>query len=305
MENTYCLGIDESKAVISNMSEDEAKKAFKYAYYKSFSGAVIIRKADGSDFSSQFDKKHMEFVCYAIPKDYKPKRKTVNYEYSEEVTIIDRVKALKNEFDNISEEAFMFECEIYKPEDFIDPRICKEMWKLGVELETITGWAFYAYTSKAKINSKNAVVPIKARPLLDKEFQSSIYNITFFSEAYLKKDYPEIADISVYAISKTGENGIKRAVNSLILKQNHLSCSKIVRKQGKNSKVIFVYYNDECYATMKEIEILINGELLDFNFEKYMQDNSNRIIIETEDAVRMRDDLKQHKLKISKENGSQ
>lgn len=291
MDSRYIMSIDDSKRICEGLSDDE-KKNFKYAMFKSFSGTVIVRKADGSDFTTEFDKKHMEFITYAIPKDYKPKKPRISRsEETEETIIVSNEEILRDRFDFIAEDAEMFEFHKYCADDFINSQICIEMWKLGVELKTISGWAYYS-SVPTQIVSKKAVPSIFARPLLSDDFKSEIVRTQFFSEAYLKEDYPEIADLSLFRLKKQGSEGIKKVIRELILKQDNLSCIKLMFKNGKVVKSMFTYYEDKDFDKISELKKLIGSDIPEFDFHNYVKDNSNRVVIE--DANKMLQDFKDY-----------
>lgn len=291
MDSRYIMSIDDSKRICEGLS-DEEKSNFKYAMFKSFSGSIIVRKADGSDFTTEFDKKHMEFITYAIPKDYKPKKPRVpRSEETEETIIISNEEMLRDKYDFISEDAEMFEFYKYSDSDFINSQICIEMWKLGVELKTISGWAYYS-SVPTQLVSKKAVPSIFVRPLLSDDFKSNIVRTQFFSEAYLKEDYPEIADLSWFMLKKQGSEGIKKAIREIVLKQENMSCIKLMFKSGKVVKSMFTYYEDKDFDKISELKKLLRDDIPNFDFHNYVKDNSNRVVVE--DANKMLQDFKDY-----------
>lgn len=297
MENSYFLNIDESIAVCSSMSDSDKKEKFKHAYFKSMSGALLIRKADGSDFTTNFDKRFMEMVEYAVPKSFKVKKVTTVK--NEEVIEILGEDYIRSKYPDIAEEAFTLGCQEYNDDDFIHHEICREMWKMGVELKTVTGWAYYAYTVRGNKSNKKAIVPIRARPLLSKNFNSSIYNITMYSEVYLKSDFVELSDINLFSLRKMPERYIKKMINELVLKQDHYDCIKIISTDGKNTKAMFVYYDSKISKTVTEIKKLLQDKVLNFNFEKYIVDNGNRLILNESDSNSLLSELSEY-LNITK-----
>ena len=269
---------------------------FKQAYFKTFSGGYIVRASDGSDFHSKFDKYQMELVAYAIPIGFNVKKKAV-VNNSKEPIFLEPADILRQEYELISEEAFMLGCDNYKEDDFLPSEICLQLWKLGEKPNKITGWAYYSSASIGVSRVKNRIVPIKCRPLLDKSFKSNVHTVTLYTEAYLKIEYPELAKITKYSMNKMDAGTLKAFLTRAI--KNNDPYRKVVfdRVYGKNTKLIVFYTKESIYnssAELKEIRELVDKrDPLDFNYEQYMSDNGNRIVIDSNtDFIAMLTDLR-------------
>lgn len=301
-DNSYFLSLDDSLKFFRE-NPDCDKSQFKNAYWKTFSGNYIVRASDGSDFSSRFDRTQNELVCHAIPIGFSVKKKVQTSQTERESAFLEPADILRQQYENISEEAWILGCERYTEEDFLPAEICLALWKLGEKPEKITGWAYYSSASIGVTRVKNRIVPIKCRPLLDKSFKSNIVTISLYSEAYLKIEYPELAKITQYQMNRMDSGSLKVFLTKAI--KNNDPYRKIIfdRAYGNNTKLIIFYTKDSIFTSSNELKEIINivntNEPLDFNYEQYMTDNGNRIVIDSNlDFIAMLQDLKAY-LKIT------
>lgn len=298
------LSLDESLKFLKEHSDIDTTQ-FKQSYYKSLmSGGMTIKASDGSDFASRFDASNMERVAFAIPSDFKPKQK-VNKTFSETVTALSKSDILNEKFDHIAEEAVMLSCEDYNENDFLCSAICKELWKMGIKSETKTGWAYYSKVSIQVTKSKNRIVPIFARPFVSKEYYSSVVKLDYFAPVYLKYEFPKLSELSEFHIKKMTDGVFKNFI-SKIVKNNDPYCRIMIdRVSGKSSKRIIFYVAESVYNSSNEIKEILKitrgSEPLDFNFESYLEDNGNRIIMKDNmAAIAMLDELTRYLKQIQK-----
>lgn len=288
-----CLALQaEGKLVKKNHGRDEPI-VFEQSYFKSgFSGSIRIARTDKEDFHTKFDKNAFDLICPAVPKDFLSK---LNEKYEERkpkvvITTLPPDVALVHMYDCVSPDALLFGAESFSESDFLNHTLSKEMWKMSVKPKCITGWAWYSKVMKTQSSSKNKVIPVKVRPLVDDEENKklNIYNYVYFSNAYLKSDFPQLEHLTDYKIKRMTEHKLASTIMELLEGSSKFG-NTVIWKGGASKKKLFIYYNVNEEEKVLEFSKMVESNApADFNFEDYLIDDGTRLIVDSPKFERMK-----------------
>ena len=295
--------VADNKLTKTNHGRVEAIE-FEQSYFRNeASGSIRIARTDKSDFYTKFEQKNYELLCPAVTKDFEIKDRAAFEERKTKITVtnLEPDAALMHKFDIVSTDALLLGAESFKESDFLNHTVSKEMWKMSIKPKCLTGWAWYSKVSIERSSSKKQIIPINIRPLVDEELnkKKTVFNYIFFSEGYLKSDFPELEFLTDFKVKRMTEHKLSSTIMEILEGKSKLG-NVIIWKGGASKKKLIIYYemSDE-QRVLDFAKIVENNQPADFNFEQFLIDDGTRLIVNSEKFEQMKgayiNFIKQHR----------
>lgn len=270
------LSVEESKKI----AERYPDISFDFSYFH-MKASDTYKIFPTNKVLSGSDSYMIERICPAVPSTFEHKIKEVK----KTIQVIENLSPedkLRKEYENISDKAWLFSPEMFSPSDFLDYRICKELWIITSKRREITGWAYYNKRLIQYVTRKQAEV-IELRPLVaDDCLRNNIFEYVLICPAVTKGAYPELdtKELSGYYIKNMPPIVIRTTILKILEGKKVYDCLKVnFVSQNNIRKELNVFFLPELKTMMQKVSEELKNVNVTFPFEEYLVLADERYII--------------------------
>lgn len=288
------LSAENSKILSDKYPEQE----FEFYYWNtSISGLRIKPKDWDYEYYGLWDAKK---VCPAIPDDWESKfmasqkkKESIVSAYKKPKENLTPSQILKEDFEDVSDEAIMMGAEDFSKEDFLPMEVCFNLRLLRYGSRELTGWAYYERIMKPTEFTKKgkASTLVILRPLVSKDaIDNTIFSWKQLTLAYSKVSYPELNNnaISQYRASKMNSSDLKAIITKCMNGKDYFESVKLkTLTQDGIPREILVFFTSKSRSKVFKIRDSLAETPMKIRIEMYTEviDEKNVLIQEKIDDI--------------------